>query len=50
MSLEFIGKFCVMRKKNDRNFEHKLTYQFTIDIKNLINFDASTRKSQTFAL
>ena len=50
MSLKFVGEFCFIRKKNDPKFEDKLTCQFIIDIKNFINFDASTRKSQKFAL
>ena len=38
-----------MTVKNDTKFE-ELTCQFKIDMKNLTNFDLSTRKSKTFAL
>ena len=39
-----------MSLKNDANIEDELTRQFKIDLKNLINFDLSTRKFQKFAL
>ena len=39
-----------MRMKNDAKFEEDLTCQFKIDMRNLTNFDLSTRKSQKFAL
>ena len=39
-----------MAMKNDAKFEEELTFQFKIDMRNLINFDPSTRKSQKFAL
>ena len=39
-----------MTLKNDEKFEEELTCRFKIDIKNLANFDSSTRKSQKFAL
>ena len=50
MSLKFTGEFCVMTKKNDNKFEQELTSQFKIDMRNLTNFDLSTRKSQKFEL
>ena len=50
MSLKFTGEFCVMTMKNDAKFEEELTCQFKIDMRNLMNFDPSTRKSQKFAL
>ena len=50
MSLKFTGGLCVMRMKNDAKFEEDLTCQFKIDMRNLINFDPSTRKSQKFEL
>ena len=50
MSLKFTGEFCVMAMKNDAKFEEELTCQFKIDMRNLMNFDPSTRKSQKFAL
>ena len=39
-----------MTMTNDAKFEEELTSQFKIDIRNLTNFDASTRKSHKFAL
>ena len=39
-----------MRMKNDAKFEEDLTCQFKIDMRNLTNFDLSTRKSQKFEL
>ena len=50
MSLKFTGELCVMRMKNDAKFEEELTCQFKIDMRNLTNFDPSTRKSQKFEL
>ena len=45
MTLNYTGKLCVMTMKNDSKLEKELTCQFKIDMKNLINFDPSTRKS-----
>ena len=39
-----------MTLKNDEKFEEELACRFKIDIRNLANFDPSTRKSQKFAL
>ena len=39
-----------MTLKIDGKSEEKLTCQFKIDMRNLTNFDTSTRKSQKFAL
>ena len=50
MSLEMTGEFCVMAMKNEVKFEEELTCRFKIDMRNLTNFDPSTRKSQKFAL
>ena len=50
MSLKFTGELCVMIMKNDAKFEEKFTCQFKIDMRNLTNFDLSTRKSQNIAL
>ena len=50
MSSKFTGEFYVMTLKNDTKFEEELTCQFKIDMRNLTNFDPSTRKSQKFAL
>ena len=49
MSLKFTGELCVMTMKNNTKFEQDLTCQFKIDLRNLTNFDPSTRKSQKFA-
>ena len=50
MSSKFTGEFCVMTIKNDTKFEEKLTCQLKIDMRNLTNFDPSTRKSQKITL
>ena len=50
MSLKFTGKLCVMRMKNDAKFKEESTCQFKTDMRNLTNFDLSTRKSQKFEL
>ena len=50
MNLKSTGELCVMRMKNDAKFEEDLTCQFKIDMRNLTNFDPSTRKSQKFEL
>ena len=39
-----------MAMTNDGEFKQELTCQFKIDIRNLTNFDLSTRKSQKIAL
>ena len=39
-----------MTMKNDTKFEEELTYQFKTGLRNLTNFDPTTRKSQKFAL
>ena len=50
MSLKFTGELCVMTMKNEAKIEEELACQFKIDMRNLTNFDLSTRKSQKFAL
>ena len=50
MSLKFIGYFFVTTMKNEAKFEEELTCQFKIGIRNLTNFDPSTRKSQKFGI
>ena len=50
MSLKFTGEFCVKTLKNDAKFEQEMTCQLKTDMRNLRNFDPSTRKSQKFAL
>ena len=39
-----------MTMKNDAKFEKELICHFKIDMKNLMNFDESTKNSQKFAL
>ena len=39
-----------MTMKNDSKFEEELICQFKTDMRNLTNFDLSTRKSRKFAL
>ena len=41
-------ELCVMTMKNDTKIEEELTCRFKIDMKNLINLDVSTRKSNKF--
>ena len=36
--------------QNDAKFEEELTCRFKIDMRNLTNFDSSTRKSQKFTI
>ena len=50
MSLKLTGELCVITVKNDAKIEEKLTCQFKIDMRNLTNFNPSTRKFQKFAL
>ena len=38
-----------MAMKNDAEIEEELTCQFKIEMRNLINFDSSTQKSQKCA-
>ena len=39
-----------MKMKNGAKLEEDLTCQFKIDMRNLTNFDPSTKKSQKFEL
>ena len=50
MSLKFTGEFCIKTLKNDTKLDKELTCQFKTDMRNLMNFDPSTQKSQIFAL
>ena len=50
MSLKFTEELCVMTMKNDAKFEEELTCRFKFGMRNLTNFDPSTRKSKKFAL
>ena len=49
MSLKFRDELCVMTMKNDAKFEEELTCHFRVDMRNLMNFDPSTWKSQKFS-
>ena len=50
ISLKFPEELCVMTMKNDAKFEKELTCHFKINMRNLRNFDLSTRKSEKVAL
>ena len=50
MSLKFTEELCVMAMKNNVKFEVELTCHFKTDMRNLTNFDSSTRKSKKIAL
>ena len=45
-----LQELCVMTMKNNAKFEEELTCHFKTDMRNLTNFDSSTRKSKKFAL
>ena len=49
MSLKSAEELYVMTMKNDAKFEEELTCHFKIDMRNLMNFDPSTWKSQKFS-
>ena len=46
MSLKFTEELCAMTMKNYTKIEEELTCRFKIDMRNLMNFDPSTRKSK----
>ena len=50
MSLKCTGELYVTKMKNDTKIEEELTCQFKGDMRNLTNFDPSTRKSKKCAL
>ena len=50
MSLKFTEELCVMTMKNNAKFKEELTCHFKTDMRNLTNFDLSTRKSKKIAL
>ena len=50
MTLKFAQELCVMKMKNNAKFEEEVTCHFKTDIRNLTNFDSSTRKSKKIAL
>ena len=49
MSLKSTEELSVMTMKNDAKFEEELTCHFKVDMRNLMNFDPSTPKSQKFS-
>ena len=49
MSLKFTWEVFVMIMKRDAKLEEELTCHFKIEMRTLINFNPSTRKSQKFA-
>ena len=50
MTLKFAEELCVITMKNNAKFEEQLTCHFKTDMRNLMNFDSSTRKSKKIAL
>ena len=50
MTLKFTEEFCVMTIKNNAKVEEELTFHFKTDMRNLTNFDWSTRKFKKVAL
>ena len=50
MSLKFTEELSVKTINSDTKFEEKLTCHFKDDMRNLTNFDLSTRRSQKFSL
>ena len=44
------GELCVMVMKSNAKFEKESTCQFKTDMRNLTNFDRSTRKTQKITL
>ena len=49
MSLKFTRELFVMTMKKDAKLEEELTCRFKIEMRTLMNFNPSTRKSQKFA-
>ena len=50
MTLKFTEELCVMAMKNNAKFKEELTCHFKSDMRNLTNFDSTTRKSKKIAL
>ena len=50
MTLKFTEELCVMAMKNNAEFKEELTCNFKTDMRNLTNFDLSTRKPKKIAL
>ena len=49
MTLTSAEKLCFMTVKNNAKFEEELTCHFKNDMRNLANFDSSTRKYKKIA-
>ena len=50
MNFKFTGESFIIALTNDAKFEEEITCRFETDMRNLTNFDRSTRKSQKFVL
>ena len=50
MTLKFTEELCVMAMMNNAEFKEELTCNFKTDMRNLTNFDLSTRKPKKIAL
>ena len=50
LTLKFTEDLCAMTMKNNSKCEEELTCHFKTDMRNLTNFDSSTRKSKKIAL
>ena len=50
VSWKLTGELSVMAMKKDAKLEEELTCRFRIDMRTLMSFDPSNRKSQKFAL
>ena len=50
MSLKFTEELCVMGMKNNAKFEEELASHFKTNMRNLMNFDPNTQKSEKTAL
>ena len=44
--MKSLGKFCLMALKSDAKFEEKLSLSSKNDLRNLVNFNASSGKSE----
>ena len=50
MTIKFTDELCVMKMKNNAKLEEELTFHFKTDMRNVTNFDSTTRKSKKIAL
>ena len=50
MTLKFTEELCVMTMKNNAKVEEELNFHFKTGMRNLTNFDSTTRKSKKIAL